>query len=416
MPGRTTTPTTSVPGAQPPPQRATTPRTAITTWNWRYLVSHHPRTDQHVQNAINTLPDGPHRQQQQALLDYHRRITSLDAILDHPPTTTNLKRIDPETLLHVPAELERCFLARIEQHPIAGQRTHLLALLRHARRVPFVNHNRAIFTLIFGDQLDALLRDARYDRADLHPPESGSVGIGVDLATFARSYHHDLQSDSRINPQLAPHAPLRYDIEISHGSGYGEYWPRELTRHKRDRLILHSNPDARRLHNFLTTLRHEIYPGHGYYYERLRNAHATYIDHGALTLTEGWATWAEWGLTPDTYGRHTRANRIKTLELFDDTSPTTPQRIAHATRDAGLTPRAAHNAQRDHYQYPGLSYAYVLGALWIEHQLHHTPLHAILRRQHWSDQPLERSENTPASKLANPASPPQPRRQLKGPP
>ncbi|HAJ77778.1 MAG TPA: hypothetical protein DCO89_01755 [Clostridiales bacterium] len=83
-----------------------------------------------------------------------------------------------------------------------------------------------------------------------------------------------------------------YSTKLKNGMGYGEYWDEYFfDEYKNNTLVLFNN-DYVTDNDILYTLFHEVYPGHGNFFEIIKQ-NKNNIDLGASLLIEGWATFCE---------------------------------------------------------------------------------------------------------------------------
>ena len=83
-----------------------------------------------------------------------------------------------------------------------------------------------------------------------------------------------------------------YSIKIKKGNGYGEYWDSYFfDEYSKNTLVLFKNE---RVYDddVIYTLFHELYPGHGNFFEIIKKKKKN-VDLGASLLIEGWATFCE---------------------------------------------------------------------------------------------------------------------------
>jgi hypothetical protein len=298
-------------------------------------------------------------------------MVSLDALIEHlevdgaRPSGSEWD-VDPERLLHVPQELVSEFDERIDCLDAQVDRVRLRELLGLATTREPTNPNRAIFEVVFGDALPDLLRQAVHDEAPPALPSGEALPDSEDPKESALRYLGGLGGEPEALAILGEGPDLGFQVEVVTGSGFGEYWPQELIDADRDRLVLFMNDDSRKLRNFLTTLRHEVYPGHGHFYKKMRQRRPKFFDHGAMALIEGWATWSEWGVAGDEFGKYTRATRMRSLRYFDRSDVALGRDLAAGTIENGYSEGAARASVKYFFQYPGFGYSYTLGALWFE--------------------------------------------------
>ena len=100
-----------------------------------------------------------------------------------------------------------------------------------------------------------------------------------------------------MNTKFGCSAIQDFGTQIIDGNGYGEWWDREISDTGRDELVLYTNDNQVKCDDYKYTIIHETYPGHGHFYNYVRVQNDC-MDHGAMSLVEGWATYCEWNTYP----------------------------------------------------------------------------------------------------------------------
>ena len=115
------------------------------------------------------------------------------------------------------------------------------------------------------------------------------------LKEFALKTINDVSLNKNVIEKFGSSLVDNYDVDIKEGVGFAEWWDRQLINGEKDLLVLYNNKDLRNLDDFKCTIYHEVYPGHGQFYNFVRNNSSSIklFDQGAVTLIEGWATYCE---------------------------------------------------------------------------------------------------------------------------
>lgn len=305
-----------------------------------------------------------------ATLEWGKSFVSLDCLLEALRVEGKdelLDQVEPDKILHLPASLSEPLLARIE-HEIsysAATRSRLKDLLVCAVRAPYQPLQRQLFSITFGDTLRLLL-DMAQETSPIAPPPLEAVDphemgkIANDFQGWACN-SPDLQTLRDLVP-----VPIYHLETIRADVGYAEYWPAALTGEGNDRLVLYENQGSLDFSTLLATLVHEVYPGHGFFYNWVARSALPFFDHGALTLIEGWATWCEWHFFRNPYADFTRSTRLRFLKTFDlDDSEQVINSIDLLRAERGALD-SRYEQLNLFFQYPGYATSYALGALWFE--------------------------------------------------
>jgi len=187
-------------------------------------------------------------------------------------------------------------------------------------------------------------------------------------ALFERIFAR-LKGEESLQARFGSCAIGDFTTTVKEGSAYGEWWDRELEGESGDRLVLFKSDDAVKSEDYLYTVIHETYPGHGHFYNSVRSGE-TATDHGAMMLIEGWATYSEWHSLPHPYVEAVRHNAMVFLHhaLFG-TREELAEVIWRNKRAQRIPMRKAVYALVNATQYIGYLESYYLGALWLEEMI-----------------------------------------------
>lgn len=347
-------------------------RVVITSWDWHYRVGFDRAMAQEIQSVANGLGSTLERHILLQQLDVFSSMVSISALCDALEETPDrfqelLAGINIQRLLYVPQLLTPVLKERISNLPdrLASEKIEIAALVDMASALHFTNFNKDIFDPVFGAELNGLTR--RGIDAMPSAPEDKFIEQG-SLQESVKSLLTLLTNRSHIQAILGETPIPDFDVVLREGPGFAEYWPAELLRAKSNQLIVYENPDQLRLGTLQTTLAHEVL-GHGVFYELESRYSPPLLDHGAMCLIEGWATWCEWNASSTPHGRYFRSARLYGLRHFykedvDDLLVSIPKDI----RKLGYSEAAVSSGLMYFFQYPGFSLSYTLGALWFENK------------------------------------------------
>lgn len=176
----------------------------------------------------------------------------------------------------------------------------------------------------------------------------------------------EIVADPAMADKFHPCAIRQFRVQIMDGNGYGEWWDREISNSGKDELILYTNENKAKSDDYKYTIIHETYPGHGHFYNYVR-AENDSMDHGAMSLIEGWATFCEWNTYPSAYVDAIRQNAIVFLwESSHLPADAFADAVAARHKKKGKTFKQYVTNLKYATQYIGFTESYYLGALWME--------------------------------------------------
>lgn len=345
-------------------------RVVIKSWDWHYRVGFDTTLAQEIKLVADGLGATTERHILLEQLDVFSSMVSISALCDALEETPDrfqelLAGINTQRLLYVPPLLTPALKERIEQLPtrLDSEKIELAGLLDIASTLRFRNYNKEIFGPVFGAELNDLTsrglgvmpsapEDTLIERNDLKTRVNSLLGFLLDR------YH--------IQATLGEAPVPEFDVVFREGSGFAEYWPAELLGTESNQLIVYENPDQLRLGTLQTTLAHEVL-GHGVFYDAESRYSLPFLDHGAMCLIEGWATWCEWNASATPHGKYFRSARLYGLRHFyEEDVENLLVNIPNDIRKLGYSDGAVSSGLMYVFQYPGFSLSYTLGALWFE--------------------------------------------------
>lgn len=332
-------------------------------WDWRYRAAFDPDLRSKIHSVQRALGDRPEASLFRDQVHAWSKRLSLDALLralDEDDRALEMLDTIPSDaiILPIPRNSYSGFEQRIARLDLPRRaRSALTTILDSATRAAHTSLY-PLMQLSFGTHLahvQSLLR-TREPVASVRPLVPNSEG--ASLAARTRLFQQAMED-------LAATAPCGtipdYELVVSPGKGYGEYWPG--FPESPDTLVLYENGAHLDQGTLETTLVHEVI-GHGCFYDWIHAYHPPVVDHGALCFTEGWATWCEWYLHPSAPAGPTPA-QVAHGRAFHEPEYAESW-IAAGVRESGGDETMVRSSILTHYQYPGLQLSYVLGALWFE--------------------------------------------------
>jgi|HubBroStandDraft_3_1064219.scaffolds.fasta_scaffold09607_2 hypothetical protein len=344
-------------------------------WDWRFRVGFDVALRNKVATVIGEMPNSREKTILGEILDWASGFVSLDALLEAlqvgQANEAILAEIRSAQLLHIPQDLRLA----IERKLVTAESILSLSgldamrqLLTEAMNAPYKQRDIELFGIVFGDALEGLLEIADCQPAIPRPPVT-SLNT-VELENIVARFPQYVQSEPELR-RITVRAPMpEYDVKFQpSNSGYAEYWPRELADTDADQLTINVNCMTKDKDALVSTLLHEVYPGHGLYYELVRTLRPSFVDHGAFGLIEGWATWCDWHAVENSYSAFARAARLRSLRVLRSN---TPDAAVAAVNDL-LVENGEINTKIERltleFQYPSFAASYGLGALWFEQHL-----------------------------------------------
>lgn len=192
-----------------------------------------------------------------------------------------------------------------------------------------------------------------------------------DIKAYTEQLLSSIKKDKEVVSNFGKCLIGEYDINVIKAIGFAEWWDKDLTNENKDLLVLYDNKDALNRDDFEYTIYHEIYPGHGqfYNYARMNSTTIPKFDHGAMSLIEGWATYCEWNVKDTSYSRSLKERGKEFLDISILKSIGCKDKIEliyNRNIKRGYTKEQAINSVLYFSQYPGFLESYYLGALCIE--------------------------------------------------
>lgn len=338
----------------------------IVPWDWHYRVGFDYALRQRILSQAEALP-----KQLSAILSgeiaayssFVSVMALVEAISDCPSDAQLLiDQADSVVPAHLMPSAVDALSTRVKGLGLASRlQKALITLIQHAASTQYVNVNRRLFEPIFGAALPKLLRyealssfsrNARPTEV-MSPKRQLGALLAINSKFIDRHYHSP--------------PDIHFEIEEREGDGnvFAEYWSADLLGAQSDKLVLYDHAMQSDTDEQNATLVHEVI-GHGFFYQLADRLAPPVLDHGALAFVEGWATAVEWELSPTAYVSHYIAQRMRALQLFDETeAAVVEEALAMQYVHAGLNDDQVRAAVGNYFQYPGYGYSYSLGGLWF---------------------------------------------------
>ncbi len=344
----------------------------ISEWDWRYRVGYDPSLRKTIRLSIERCPVAAQRAILTKTYDWARQFVSMDRLIEAVATgevgLTEIAEVSAVKLLHVPGVIEERLAQKIDALAEPYLRNSLMSLLNAARVTPYRDCYHPLFEITVGAGFAELLRSAV---TTPHIPKPTDTQIfTTSLLDEVSSFEEWIKNDERIRAWLTRFPMPEHVTVVRDGNdNYAEYWPSELSEDGQNTLILYRNPESMKRNVLRGTLLHELYPGHGLFYDIQNRSNPGYVDHGSTLLLEGWATWCEWHAFDTPYARASRSMALRSLRAIQARSAAEAISIIDELRaERGDTHHRIEQLNA-HFQYPGYSASYPIGALWLERHL-----------------------------------------------
>ncbi len=367
-------------------------RIVIDCWDWHYKVGFDYKLAEKIKAAAQSLQNKPEQHLLLQQLEVFSSMISISALCDaleeNPERSKELLAgIDGYRILCTPTSVADSLRIRIAQLPekFDHVKKEISLLLDSAEKARFINYHAEIFEPVFGLELNNLL--SKKTTQFLPRPKDESIAQENFVETVNLVLKNLLNS-CYIDKILGEVSIPKFDLLVKEEFGFAEYWPAEISKSKKNSLIIFHNPDNRLIGTLQTTLAHEVL-GHGTFYEVEMATAPSFFDHGAMCLIEGWATWCEWHASDTPQGMFYRSGRLHGLNRFYEKDVTKIcAGISEDVTNLGYSWSAINSAMLYFFQYPGFSFSYTLGALWMEEKFRATNPESFfnsLKKRPWGD-------------------------------
>lgn len=316
------------------------------------------------------------------IIDYHTNKISLDVILDilienkfnsWKDTMMNDISLIKPNLIGINSKLYEFFKAKmniaIKNNPSLDYEINELFSAACNNNNNSYDNVEEIFRCILGKYYDEVIK-LLIDKYQFVSEIKEKIQYN-DIKKHVNSYIKKLSDDIKIRKMYGANIINEYDIKLVNEVGFAEWWDKDLTNNDKDLLVLFQNNDSMNKDDFEYTIYHEVYPGHGYFYNYARNNRGakSSFDHGAMTLVEGWATFCEWNVKKTDYSRTLKNRGKEFLEISLDKNKSLEEKINMLYANSikrGYSKDQAINTILYFSQYPTFLESYYLGALCIE--------------------------------------------------
>jgi len=346
-------------------------------WDWHFRVYF----DKDLRAQVSEWSAGLQKEEAaicRETLDFYSSFFSfgilIDQITENPAVCDSFLETaerGQDRLLRTPNLLAAPYRKRISKSELSSeQKTRLCNLLSASEHgIEIRSEYWTYLHRLLGANAEQLIRILTQEQYSSYVKLPRQKRVTADYLPLFEEIYSDIKKDPALIGSFGPSAISDFAMQIQEGTAYGEWWDRDLADEGKDRLVLFTSDAAVKSEDYLYTIIHETYPGHGHFYNYVRNRN-TSMDHGAILLLEGWATYCEWHSRPNVYTDAVRHNGIVLLH----------NSYFHSLND--IAEISWHNKQKSHIpfykalpsliyttQYIGYMESYYMGALWLENMI-----------------------------------------------
>lgn len=346
----------------------------LNIWDWKYRVFFEKETRVSLEKYINRLTL-EEKDVYVKIRDFFLSFYSISLLLDAIERNTKKEREyisyayeNKHKIIYTPRIIIDTIKERINSSSFY-EKEKLLELLSISQTMNPCFSTNQYYEMLYGYAFHIFRLKYVDKNLILLPIEHGekieSINIEKDFDGMYNQFKNNTLLQSEFGVSKVKDS---FITEVTNGKGYGEWWDRGLTNSECDKLILYKNPDSLNVNDLFYTILHEVYPGHGHFYNIVAHNEKYSFDHGAMSLIEGWATYVEWHSIVSDYVFQIRNNaliflRESEITNIDERSEKTYQR---KIQQHFSTTNAIQTVIYE-TQYRGYLESYYMGALWIEY-------------------------------------------------
>lgn len=347
----------------------------ILVWDWKYKIFFDVSLGDEIDRFIDKLENEEkniYREIRKYYLSFFSMWVLLDAVESNPEKTEKIieiARAESEKILKTPSLLKEMLWSRIsglkikeeekEQLKELGKKSFSSKLTKN-----YIQISDAIYGSLFPTMMKTVLETKK-----INTVEHGEKVNADNIISLSKEYYEKLKNNKSIVEKFGECSITNYREKVVSGVGFAEWWDRDLLEEEKDLLVLYANEDSLKLNDLQYTIIHEMYPGHGQFYNKVAHNN-TLMDHGAMSIIEGWATYAEWNTVASEYIRDIRNNALYFLkESLENDVDVKAENMYLRKQKQGYSKDEALRTVIYATQYIGFLEAYYYGALWIEYFL-----------------------------------------------
>jgi hypothetical protein len=344
-------------------------------WDWRYKIG----ISKNVYNVVNEYVDilgFEDKIKYKYLMSFFSDIVSLDVILDLI-SSNDFKTVDKSDfysiyelklkILHIPDLLKNYYIKKCDD--VINEKPNFKDFIEElyntaCNKSPAEINLKKFYKKLYENDFERVMKIIN----DIKKPNYKKTTKSIDPENIYEFLNKILTDVTNNKDTIERFGKFDYEIDdfeiqIKEGIGFAEWWNKELINGERDILILYKNVDSLNVDDFIHTIYHEVYPGHGHFYNLLRKKGFKNFDYGDFELIEGWATYAEWKAVDSNYakllqyrGSEFLKNSFSDCDFMDRTVCLYENKIKN-----GYSINEVVNSVLYFNQYPGFLEGYYLG-------------------------------------------------------
>ena len=344
----------------------------ILVWDWKYRIFFDEKIQSQVNNFIDCLQGDEqiiYNKIKNYFLSFYSLSILIDAIKSNPQKAQEFivyALMKKDNLIKTPKILCQSIADDIKKLDISeDSKSSISNLLEYSVDCGLEINYIDICKTIFGDWFSLMIEEVM-KITELQKLDHGEKLSVQDVSQLYQTFYKQLLESALLNNKFGSCTIGSYETRIENGVGFAEWWDRELLQSKEDLLVLYTNVDSLNSNDLFYTIIHEMYPGHGHFYNAITHS-GHLVDHGAMSIIEGWATYVEWNSIESDYAKKCRNNALYFLkENAINNVNERAERTYQRKIKQGYGESEALRTTQYATQYLGFLESYYYGALWIE--------------------------------------------------
>lgn len=347
---------------------------SLKCWNWRFRIFFDDKILAEVNDFVNML-NPEEKNIYKEIVNFYTGFYSVQILLDNMSECPErgVEYVakaweNRDKIIFLPASLEEYYHKKITKMQITGEvESKLHHIVEYARGAES-NYEEylALCKITYGSLFEKMLLVAHVEGTEaINVPRGDSVKN--EIREVYEGLYDEIIQKAEIIEKYGESQLCDFDVCVMQGQAFAEWWDEEISSQGRDVLILYQNEDSQYFNDLKYTIYHETYPGHGQFYKTLSDREIHLFDHGAISIVEGWATYAEWHSEDSDYIRAVRKNALYFLRLLSTHRIEDIDEILIQNKlKQGYSREAALQSVVNATQSIGFTECYYYGALWLE--------------------------------------------------
>lgn len=347
---------------------------SLKCWNWRFRIFFDEELLAEVNDFLEQL-EPAEKKIYSEIVKFYTGFYSVQILLDNiseqPERSAEYIEEalrDRKKIIYLPDSLYEYYHKKITDiHLPDDLKNKLYRILESAKNANSIYEEYLeLCKIVYGPSFEKMLEVARREG-----DKTVAVPRSVSVKNEIREVYEELYSKHTQNAELVEkfgESKLSdFEVSVMPGQAFAEWWDEEIAPQGKDLLVLYQNEDSQYYNDLKYTIYHETYPGHGQFYRTLSDRRSHMFDHGAISIVEGWATYAEWHSEDSDYIRAVRKNALYFLSLLSTQNfKSVDELLIQNKLKQGYSMDAALQSVVNATQSIGFAESYYYGALWLE--------------------------------------------------